>query len=352
MAHNDFINPSGTWAPLSLLSPAQMAKLDLRQYQTVNGDSGGVWAPRTPITIGGQGVFVTDALVAGNAQITIPLGKFVTISPGATFSTAQGSVSTLSSPVALYAPLNVGAGGRISCMANTELQAGSLLQVDSGATVDLTVRGTLRVEPGMFLDIEGVYGNAGVVRFERYSRATFQQASSLVLQPGSTLILDGAASLTSHLDVTNAASVTLEQDATLALQQSASLQNGATKTVRTGPETRMGWSAMTGHRIYPNQLPDADAVVSAAYDIYWLLATLSAQRTYSLSTTNPTPPVGQTIVFSRVGPVSGFSAVFHRTSGAPLAALPAVGQSWVEFSFNGLDWNLARWGGMCLLLMT
>lgn len=346
MAHNDFISPGLTWGLLSILSSAKMTQFDLRQFEAINGDQGGEWYPFAPILLGGAGLNVTGPLVANSAQIIIGSGKFLSLATGSSFTIAAGATTSLYGAVALNAPLSVGAGGLITFASGTEfeLQSGAVLQVDNGAILDLQNGSTFRVEAGALIQVLGTPALPGTAQFGSNSVAQFQQTSSLLLLVGSTLAIGGSATLSADLAVIGkTGSITFQPGTFLTLQAGAILQNDAS-TVRTGMETRVGPLAMTGHRILPGLLPDADTVLGADYDFRWVPANLTEDRTYTLAT-NPTPPLGQTIVVSRIGTMSPHTAYFRQANGALVARLPSAGASWAEFAFNGTDWFLLRWGG-------
>ena len=56
MAHNDFVFPASQWAATTVPTPDLLRHLDQRSFEGVNGDAGGVYAPKKPIVIGGSGL--------------------------------------------------------------------------------------------------------------------------------------------------------------------------------------------------------------------------------------------------------------------------------------------------------
>ena len=56
MSHNDRSRPASEWVTYATPNAHDFAQWDLLQYQGVNGDLGGNWAPKTPIVIGGAGL--------------------------------------------------------------------------------------------------------------------------------------------------------------------------------------------------------------------------------------------------------------------------------------------------------
>lgn len=61
MAHNDRLYRGVPFAFPTVPTPALLRRLDKVASQGVNGDEGGLWAPKTPIVIGGAGVSVGSA---------------------------------------------------------------------------------------------------------------------------------------------------------------------------------------------------------------------------------------------------------------------------------------------------
>jgi hypothetical protein len=61
MPHQDFVRPNGLWPPEFVLTPGDLRRFDVAQFQALDGDAGGTWVPLTPITIGGQGLVLTGA---------------------------------------------------------------------------------------------------------------------------------------------------------------------------------------------------------------------------------------------------------------------------------------------------
>ena len=45
MAHNAYIRVGGDWSLDNVVTAGEFATIDLRQFQAINGDLGGAWAP-------------------------------------------------------------------------------------------------------------------------------------------------------------------------------------------------------------------------------------------------------------------------------------------------------------------
>ena len=66
MPHNNYVRPDGQWPPEIVLTPGDLRRLDVAQFQAVNGDAGGTWVPLTPITIGGASLVLTGGSSLGH----------------------------------------------------------------------------------------------------------------------------------------------------------------------------------------------------------------------------------------------------------------------------------------------
>lgn len=88
MAHNALIRPGGVWNTLSAVTKLEWETFDLRQFQSINGDLGGTWAPSSQIIIGGSGLRVT-----GPARLDDVTA--MTVSGSATIGLAARSVTRI-----------------------------------------------------------------------------------------------------------------------------------------------------------------------------------------------------------------------------------------------------------------
>lgn len=61
MAHNARIRTFGFWTDTTPVTAAEYEALDQAQFEAINGDLGGTWAPSAPIIIGGAGVEIGGA---------------------------------------------------------------------------------------------------------------------------------------------------------------------------------------------------------------------------------------------------------------------------------------------------
>jgi len=59
MAHNDYVRRDGQWGGNPVPVPRDMQRFDVAQYESVNGDGGGIYSPSSPIIVGGAGVVLS-----------------------------------------------------------------------------------------------------------------------------------------------------------------------------------------------------------------------------------------------------------------------------------------------------
>lgn len=97
MAHNSWIRPFGVWNSNQVITHGEFALFDIGQFQSINGDLGGTWAPAAQITVGGAGmqlVFAGTSTLPNGTTITGALGS--TVSLGGLFQVAaSGSANFL-----------------------------------------------------------------------------------------------------------------------------------------------------------------------------------------------------------------------------------------------------------------
>ena len=88
MSHGDYVrHSSGVWTTTQVPTWADVGQMDVNAAQMVNGDAGGVWAPATPVRIGGapggsgNPCLLASASVASGG-ITTQRGGRLQLSPG------------------------------------------------------------------------------------------------------------------------------------------------------------------------------------------------------------------------------------------------------------------------------
>jgi len=154
-----------------------MSSLDAKTFKSINGDEGGVWAPSSPIVVGGSGMTVT--LVGVNTAESL----FVT----GTLDSAFGSNAWF--------------------RGNTGFRDGSATSVRDGATWSFNEGSITTFQDGSTLDVHGSF-NA-----EFLGVTSIQVADSLYTAPDSVTNLSGNLSVSQITQLHG--SVTIEGDASL-----------------------------------------------------------------------------------------------------------------------------------------
>jgi hypothetical protein len=70
VSHNAFARPQALWSGISVPTARDLSIWDAYQYKGLNGDAGGIYAPTTPIIIGGAGLVLSGAgnVIEANTQ--------------------------------------------------------------------------------------------------------------------------------------------------------------------------------------------------------------------------------------------------------------------------------------------
>lgn len=180
MSHNAYIRPSGVWNTGIVVLHGEFAAFDLAQFQSINGDLGGTWAPSSVITIGGSGLTVTGLfnatsfshfsanvqidnglgvqggqsfeggqltdtlLVSGHTQLGTTAADTLTVNADATFA----HLSTFTGTATFNGAINAN-NVAVTVLAATSITTGSLVATAPSAFVStLDVQNTLSVSGG------------------------------------------------------------------------------------------------------------------------------------------------------------------------------------------------------------
>lgn len=186
MAHNTRIRSAGLWILDSTIEPEELELLDQAQYEAINGDDGGTWAPSAVITIGGSGLTVTGpARLSDVIAATWNAGGTATFTGAATTATFDNSALLVVTDDAefrlnrsgdyLLRAYNAGTGQKLHLYGDFWVKSGAVLEVKSG--------GTLSTEGGSSLV---VVGDAGF-----FAGVNFDSTTTIVQEAGSTMALSG-----------------------------------------------------------------------------------------------------------------------------------------------------------------
>jgi hypothetical protein len=332
MSHNARIRAS--WPLFTLLTSAYMELFDQRQFESVNGDAGGTWAPSARIVIGGLGIWVTGLAQLDNADIQIGTGKKLRVLSGATFITDAGSTTTLNGAGTLNATWTMSGTGRLIVLAN------GIITINSGATVDCN--GTLNANGVNNLGEDSVTTNYGTFVSEAGSFISTAVGCQVTLN--GTTIANGA--VTTNALVTVNAGFTLGTSAVGTWRGTHTLKSNFVLTSEAGsdltfagakfngPIERVGIGGYDLWRNYPLPAPamagTTVTIFAAAHDRYLLDLSTNAGVAYSLD--NASTPDDIRIMFVR-------KSLDGSTAGAQILANGGA----VIFHFNakvgGTGWD-------------
>ena len=204
MAHNNRIRLPGTWTPLSVVMPGEFEALDEAQYEALNADLGGTWAPAAQIKLGGAGLWVSGASRLDDAEVTITTGKGLVVNAGAAARFDLGSQTSLLGTATLSNTLTVqpNAGqlgnivfqGAVGNVVKLKLRSYSFLETDGNAIVDFKSATTIVLREGALFYVEGSllgnapfqFGSGGWALWNNGSAAVFGASSTLNLLSGAT----------------------------------------------------------------------------------------------------------------------------------------------------------------------
>ena len=313
MAHNTRIRSGGLWITGSTITQDELEQFDQAQYEAINGDDGGTWAPSAVITIGGSGVTVTGpARLSDVIAATWNAGGLATFTGAATIATFDNSALLTVTDDAefrlnragdyLLRAYNAGTGQKLHLYGDFWVKNGAVLEVKSG--------GVLSTEAGSTMAVVGDAGFFAGVNFDAASVTTHESGSTDTYESGATLDLDTGSILT----------------------------NGATET-RTGPTTRSG-SAAT-YKVRMGTTATTDDTIDVSADV-WVIPSLTGAttRTYTVDTTGAANGMIIEVKHSEPGGVGagGFDLVSSTT--VTLFSSGLGYHSFVRLVYSGSDWTL------------
>lgn len=314
MPHNTRIRSTGLWITGSTITQDELERLDQAQYEAINGDAGGTWAPSSLITIGGLGMTVSGPFRGSDIiAATWNAGGTATL-------TGSGATMTFDNSALLAvtddAEFRLNRAGDYLLRAFNESAAGQKLHLygdflaRSGSQVIVKSGGTIATELGSAASIAGNVGFFAEVDFNGSTVVTRASGSTDTFESGATLDLDSGSIFT----------------------------NGATET-RTGPTTRSGSAATYKVRMATTATTDDTIDVSA--DV-WIVPSLTGAttRTYTVDTTGAANGMIIEVKHSEPGGVGagGFDLVSSTT--VTLFSSGLGYHSFVRLVYSGSDWTL------------
>lgn len=180
MAHNTRIRSGGLWITGSTITQDELEQLDQAQYEAINGDDGGTWAPAAVITIGGSGVTIT-----GPAQLSDVIAATWNAGGLATF-TGAGTIATFDNSALLTitddAEFRLNRSGGYLLRAyddggGQKIKLYGTMDVIDSADFVIKANGTLTADASSILDLNGIVGIDGPVTFGATSTVASDAAS-------------------------------------------------------------------------------------------------------------------------------------------------------------------------------
>jgi hypothetical protein len=334
MAHNTRIRTPGNWTLNSTFDPAEAEAVDLAQYESINGDQGGTWAPAAVISIGGSGLTVAGELRATDAiDVTFQGGGAATWDAGATATfDGAGAICLFDNDALLsvtddaefrlnragdymlraYDP---GTGQQLRLYGDWYGHTGSQTTYESGSAVDCEAGCAFGIDCATTMGANSTFG------YQSGHASTFQAGASCTFQTGTDLVAQ------------NGARVNFNSGSTFT--------NGATQT-RTGAETLSGNTATTKYRQATLSIV-ADDTIYVTADTWVVPASLATGgRNYTISTSGASAGMRLKIRHSASAGVN-VAGSFYLISGGTGYTMFFCGlgyHAFIEVEFDGTDWQL------------
>lgn len=384
MAHNAYIRIGGVWNALTVLTSAEMAAFDLRQFQAVNGDLGGTWTPAAAIVIGAPGgLSVTGPFVAADADITITSGKKLTVNSGGEIDAKSTSTVNLKGTTNVTATgtmhvltgggkIVVDSGGALEVFGAAALTMKAGSQSVQETTAFLTLSGTTQLVSGTIIgtgaahvtlvsgdvlanagatNLTGVQTLAGTVNTIHGSTSnsilgvtdigntlhvdaacTFRSMSSLVAVADAPFTLANVVTCTNQLVVDGGLLGVVGGTVTL---------DATTEVTREGPLVLSGATATTSPRM--DYAPNVSDAFDPSLQDYWEVPVISGNTIYDLTV----PARRGVYMFTQslnVDPT--YTVTIRRASDSlPLATFLPTKQSWALIKYDGSVLSTAAFGG-------
>lgn len=277
MAHNARIRVMGQWVAVTAIDPDELETFDLRQYESINGDLGGTWAPADVIVIGGSGLDVTGAFSALDAR-------------AADF--ADDGLITFADAVAEAPAIQLGEFRTI------ELEADAAIKLASGAGIAMAAGSSFTMDGVLLVTTGGV--------------STYQTGTTTTWQSGSNFVIDSGA------NVANSATL---------------LQGG--QFARVGALARSVQSSR--HATFTN----SDQTLGVEYDVISMTVSGASLVTLTLKiATAPVPLVGEELFIRKLGTGTGGLLVKSEGSASYIVTF-GVSTGSCHVFFDGTMWRLA-----------
>lgn len=369
------VRAPGMWLALSQLDAAEMETFDAHQSKALNAEEGGTWAPSSRIILGGDGLELRALLAIGNGggsdgTLEVRDGSTAQLDSGAAFDALSGSTTTLAGTTHFSgagADSNGGAGHHIVNGGKLYVDDGAQLRVRSTGTVALY--GSIAAYAGSTVNVYGDLSLLATSVVTQYAGGEMdlsgtnklKTGGTFTAESGSTTTLAGSTILSGTLQTSGSGSITVKSGGSLVTEALATVSHAGDVDVsgtlttsgdllQTGPLKKSGSGAVTCLR-YDDTLDSNGSVYDTSVDV-WRFA-VSADRTYIVKSTSPTPPEGATLRFvNKVpGPTGGNIALTREDSSSIVViANPGIGVGdkvhFADLAFIGGSWVVVGGSGL------
>lgn len=348
MSHNSRIRADlAAWALASVLTMAEIDAIDQAQFEAINGDKGGSWAPLLAIVIGGAGLEVNGDFAATNVEtlhlkgaMTAFNGSEINLNSGAQVSGVAGSTVNLQGQTTL--------GDLISCT----IKSGRTLTALVGSTVSLLGTSTFKnLGSGaggaaftLSTDAVGTIENNAYLALTGSAHIDLNTGTQILVKSGAALELEGVLKVNGSLTSDDTSVWTLHGSFNT---DGDVILTDASKFFTSQRVLRMsGNGAGVAFRV--GTLPNSNSSLNVTKDRWLVPQNLTGSRTYTIQHTTNVPVDGQTLHVSRNN-TQGSGCTFEREDGTALCSfLTTSGKhSWAVFIYNAANggWRLDSFGG-------
>lgn len=299
MAHNSRIRAGGLWVSGGSVDPAEFEAFDQAQFEAINGDDGGTWAPAAVITIGGSGLTVTGSFDASD-------------------------LGTLVMPT----------GGSLALTGN------SFITLATGTHLDVNSGGVLNVETG------------GAIEIESGGSMTVKAAASFTLAASSVGAFNGSVTMASgaQIQVQSGAQIQVNSGATLQGVSGCILGGTWTQTaklIKSGSGGRTQWRETT-------LTPDASQSFSVSSDTIYYVHTIGTSVTLTANIASATIPTAGERITGHITNTGGGNVIVKGEGSVTMTLTFGAGAGDGRFviEFDGTKWRALSWATSGALVVT
>lgn len=340
MAHNARIRPAGTWFTGTPITQDEMEAFDLAQFQAINGDLGGTWAPSSQIVIGGSGLHVTgDAKLDAISNLSVTAAGTVTIADGATVTIATDVLFDTTSIVQIAHILEIENTGHIDVI------DGGFIGIDASSALNLS--GTMTVASGAVVDLAagGILNITGTANIQSGGVLEAKSGSNIVVDSGANIEVAGHLKLNngSVTDFFNGSTTTFASGSALSLNGPVTVAGAVTQSgaaTISGMITRSGAGGRTRRRI-DTSIVNANSNITVAADTWYVTNSSGSPISVTVKTTGTVPQSGERITIRNLTATSAIT-VACEVAGNLITFAGGGNIGGCEVEFDGTRWRIVN----------